>query len=79
MDGFDPVRIRDSDDRAFFDGRMLIKHLLRSEGNTVDGARRKLAAIASNGQLEMAFREVSLKEVLEDMKTGLREVIELLA
>jgi DNA-binding transcriptional MerR regulator len=57
---------------------MLIKHLLKTEGYTVDGARRKLAAIASNGQLEMAFREVSLKELLDEVKTGLREVIELL-
>ena len=58
---------------------MLIKHLLKVEGYTVDGARRKLAAMATNGQLEMAFQDVSLRDFLEDVKKELREAIELLS
>jgi DNA-binding transcriptional MerR regulator len=58
---------------------MLIKHLLRDEGYTVEGARRKLKAMAGNGQLEMAFEEVTLRDVLDDVRKVLQEVVELLS
>ncbi len=58
---------------------MLIKHLLRDERYTVEGAKKKLATISGNGQLEMAFEELTLREVVEDVKEVLKEVVELLS
>lgn len=57
---------------------LLVKHLLYTEKYTIDGARRKLAQLRRGGETASESRRVLDREMIELLRTELREVLEIL-
>jgi DNA-binding transcriptional MerR regulator len=67
---------RDSDIRFVF----LIKKLLYQEKYTIEGARQRLAEMKKkkDGQLQLPLADYQSNDLIERLKTGLKELLEIL-
>ena len=57
---------------------ILVKRLLYDEKYTIDGARQKLEDLRKGGELEDATRQTLDAATVDEIRTELREVLELL-
>ena len=57
---------------------MLVKRLLYSERYTIEGARQKLEELRKGGQYEEATRQTLDEQTVDEIRSELQEILELL-
>ena len=56
----------------------LVKHLLYTEKYTIEGARQRIDQARRSGEVKGAARSAHAAEVLQDVRAGLKDVLDIL-